>query len=128
MIMPSVEQMAGVQSANVTCTGTGSNGLLGSSMGFACEERMVASRKNHQPMANCMSCASHGGRSRQRPAAADYMKSSEVTHEGAREIDEDLTLARAQRDLGQVDEAHSPGVARPHWDVRRRHCCRSKTL
>lgn len=54
MIIPKVEQRPGVQSLKVTCTGMGSYGP-GSGRGVACEEEMVASRKNHQPTANCSS-------------------------------------------------------------------------
>jgi hypothetical protein len=52
MIMPIVDEIPGVQSASETCTGMGSKGELGSKMGIAWEEEMVASRKNHHPTAN----------------------------------------------------------------------------
>lgn len=44
------------------------------------------------------------------------MSWEEGTDEGAGEVDEELALAGAERDLGEADEAHAARVVVPHWD------------
>lgn len=100
MIIPSVEQIPGVQSANETCTGIGSNGP-GEGRGTAWEEEMVASRKAHQPRANWETGSVLRWRLRWRDGGA---------YESAGEVDEELALAGTKGELREADEADAPGV------------------
>lgn len=137
MIMPSVAHRPGAQSAKVTWTGTGSNGeSSGFEMGLACAERTLASRKAHQPKANCVwerEEEEAGGRRWGEEGQLRFKPRGEEagsTHQCSCKVDEELSLARAQRRQLEPararDEEDAAGVAPAQRDAARglegRHC------
>jgi hypothetical protein len=104
MIMPRVEKRPGSQSGKVTWTGTGSYGASGD--GEARPERIAASRKVHQPIANCERAVREGER------GGWLARRQHPTHKCTAQIDTPFPLARPEIEPGQGNETDPSGVVR----------------